>query len=266
MASAEDDRPTIGERYGAATASSNLRVGERRGDADYVIAAAWLEDNLGALLFRLASEYDAAKGEHGIAKDEFDRVERAAAALEAQAAKLRDAEARAKTLREVKEMRRSAAAQAITARAMVLIHIKSLRETKNALHALALVAIRKAGLDWDHRVVASLVGQVLDVHLDPTCHHCQGRGSNGGYGTVQMICRECRGTARRSAADVGKDGVQREFAAWLLSEMRRLLGIAGAGIGRALGDSVRDDQHVETVRQELGERLAAMRSPQAQED
>lgn len=266
MATLDDDRVSLGERYGSATASSNLRVGDRCSDADLVIAAGWLDDNLGALLFRLASEYDVAKGGHGIAKVEFDRAETAAAKLEAEAMRTSDPDLRAKQLNTVRTMRFDARAQALTSWAMVLIHLKSLRETKQALHAVAMKAIENAGLDWPERVVASLVGQCLDVHLDPTCHHCQGRGSNGGFGAIRTICRECKGSTRRSSSEIGKDGVQRQFAAWLLSEMRRLLSVAGAGIGRALGSSVRDDSRVEEARVELGEVLAAMRSQQAEAD
>jgi len=266
-AGTDEDRVTLGERYGSATASSNLRVGaDRRSDADLVIAAGWLDDNLGALLFRLAAEYDRAKGDHGIASVEFDRAEAAAAKLEAEAMRAKDPARRAAQLQIVRTMRHDARAQALTARAMILIHLKTLRETKQALQAVALQAVDRAGLEWSDHVVASLVGQCLDVHLDPTCHHCQGRGSNGGFGTLRTLCRECKGSTRRSSSEIGKDAVQRAFAAWLLSEMRRLLGVAGAGIGRALGTSVRDDARVETARVELGTVLAAMRSREAEAD
>lgn len=265
-ATTDEDRVTLGERYGSATASSNLRVGDRRSDADLVIAAGWLDDNLGALLFRLASEYDRAKGDHGIAEVEFDRAAAAAAKLETEASRLRDPVRRAAQLDRVKQMRADARAQALTSRAMVLIHLKSLRETKQALHVVALQAIDRAGLAWDDHIVASLVGQCLDVHLDGTCHHCQGRGSNGGFGTPQTICRPCKGSGKRTSADVGKDALQREFADWLLREMRRLLGVAGAGIGRALGTSVRDDSRVDEARVELGAVLTAMRSREAEAD
>ena len=55
-----------------------------------LIAAGWLPDDLGARLFRLAMEVDAAKREHGIAQAEFDRMERVACGMEKEAMSVTD--------------------------------------------------------------------------------------------------------------------------------------------------------------------------------
>lgn len=56
-----ENRPSIDERYMRATQSSHLEVSnERTGDVDLLIASGWIgADNLGALLFRLRTEFDA---------------------------------------------------------------------------------------------------------------------------------------------------------------------------------------------------------------
>ena len=59
----DTDPPTIAERYQRATHSSHLRVQERRGDVDYLIAAGWLREGLGAVMYRLAVEFDTVRGE-----------------------------------------------------------------------------------------------------------------------------------------------------------------------------------------------------------
>jgi hypothetical protein len=63
MTTATDERPTTGERYSTATESSDLKVREGRCDVDYLIAAGWSGDELGASLYRLRGEFDSAKAE-----------------------------------------------------------------------------------------------------------------------------------------------------------------------------------------------------------
>jgi len=58
MLTIDESPPSVGERYISATQSSNLRLAEGRCDADYLIAAGWVADTLGARLFRLISEYE----------------------------------------------------------------------------------------------------------------------------------------------------------------------------------------------------------------
>lgn len=58
-----EERPSVAERYASAIESSNLRVAETRCDTDFLMAAGWSADDLGASLFRLRSEFDGAKSE-----------------------------------------------------------------------------------------------------------------------------------------------------------------------------------------------------------
>jgi len=263
----DDNRVTMGERYGSATESSNLRIKETTGDADVLIAAGWLADTLGSMLFRLAREYDGAKAEHGIAEAEFERLERAAAMLEKQALAEPDPIDRATDLEVAEQMRETTRTQAISARLFILMNLKSLGPAKQALFTLAWSKAQRAQLEIEPNAVASIISQALDIHLDPTCHHCQGRGYNGGYGAPRVMCRRCSATGRRSARDIGKDEGQREFGAMLLREINRLLGRAAKGMIQSLhGSSIVGGEERTAAEQRLAVTLAALRTPEAQAD
>ena len=63
-----EDRPTTGERYSSAVESSNLRLGERRGDADYIIAAGLVPNGMASAMYRWQVEYDSGRAEHQAAE------------------------------------------------------------------------------------------------------------------------------------------------------------------------------------------------------
>jgi hypothetical protein len=189
------DAPTTAERYQRAAHSSNLKVTpeEKRGDVDYLIAAGWVSDSLGAMLYRLVGEFDAVRA----------------------------------------EVRQGALNQ--TERLLILSRLKTLTATKQALGSLAIQhATRKKFMKPDADVL-KIVGRALDVFLDPVCHHCEGRGFNGGEyrGETKAICRPCRGSGRRNHA-IGKDDEERRFASFLLADMDRMTESAGVEMRQAL--------------------------------
>lgn len=237
-----EDRVTIGERYAQATESSNLRAGEKMGDPYYLIAAAQLEETLGALLFRLSTEYDAVRGEHQLA-DAAYRQRTARADEEASSVKVGPTRER--------ELRDIAAAAAMTERALILSRLKTLRETKEALGSFAsLLATRRKYMRPDAAVMLT-AGQALQVFLDPLCSHCAGRGFNGGShrGEPRIRCRPCRETGHRKAS-IGKDELSRQFGAALLVEMERMLATAAGGIARTardIGKALRDESPAGTI-------------------
>jgi len=277
-----NDRPTLGERYGSATESSNLRVeNDRRGPADLLIAAGWLEDHLGALLFRLGHEFDGQKGEHGIAKAEFERMELLACRLERgplppppDAVDLVPVDmvqyaidARAKLKAQAAALREEAKRQAITSRALILINLKTLREAKEALAAFAWRQGRRWHLEWPDHVMAAVVGQALDIHLDATCHHCQGRGFNGGFGGPRIQCKPCGETGARSKQHIGRDDQTRDFGGYLLDEMKRMLALAAASMKRAtMGEDESTEEGRAAAQAAMLERLRAARSVEAAKD
>jgi hypothetical protein len=190
-----EERPTITERYSSAVESSNLRpTADRRGDADYLIAAGWLDDSLGVLMLRLRVEFDAVR--HDL------RLRKGAAPID---------------------------------RFLILQKLKTLDGAKAALARFSVQQATKRKFMQPDDVVLKLAGRVLDVHLDPLCHHCDGRGSNGGAhrGEKKEICRPCKGTGHRKDS-VGRDADERRFAAFLLAELDRVCHAAGVAMARSL--------------------------------
>lgn len=60
-----EDRPTLPERYARAMQSTHLEVlVDERCSVDLLVAAGWVKDGLGTMLYRLRTEYDAVRGAH----------------------------------------------------------------------------------------------------------------------------------------------------------------------------------------------------------
>ena len=246
-----ENKVTIGERYTRSTESSDLSVTDRRGDADLLIAAGWLDDSLGALLFRLRTEYDCAHGDRVLAALEQRRLERLAQVEEK--AKEEGSEERAA------QYRKEASATMLTAHALILVHLKSLRETVQALGRWSEIKATQHRFTGDGTDLRKLAGQVLDVWLDPLCRRCHGVRFTGGShrGEPRIPCRLCRETGRREDS-FGRNDSERYFGLVLLREMERLLAVAASGIRRGLqDDEVVDGDVVQAVRQDLAARRLA---------
>lgn len=215
-----DDRPTIGERYGLAIGASNLRVDERHGGADMVLAAGMQGHDLGVLLLRLQSEYDTVRGD----------LERAG-----QIARRGDVEARRLKGAELAEQSRRTREEILTARCLILTHLTTLDAAKCAVAAFAIRSATKRRFMARNEVVVKLASRVLDVWLDPTCHVCGGTGwvSSGYHGAVAKACDACHGTGNRRE-NVGANEASRWFAFLLLGNLQREMAAAAAAIGRKL--------------------------------
>jgi len=175
------DHRTIAESYSSATESSDLRMRtERRGDVDLMIAAGWIADGLGPMLYRLQVEFDS-----------------------------------------VRVMLRGQGHLSPIERFLVLDKLKTLRPAAEYLRGFAIGQAILTGAPVTSEVAKLVMGQVLDIFLDPTCHHCDGRGFNGGShrGEPQTICRPCRGSGNRRE-NIGKNEQQRAFGAHLLAQMQ----------------------------------------------
>lgn len=208
------DRPTIGERYANATESSDLRVlADRRGDADTLIAAGWISEGFGTSLYRLRTEFDAVKGEHELAEVNLQRQ------LElARLAQISDDPDLGPKVAEA--IRKQAKTDALTARLFVLSHLKTLNKARNELGAFALGLAYGGRCTLNPDEVLAIAGKVLEVFLDPTCHHCEGRCFNGGThrGEPQVLCKPCRGTGKRRE-EIGRTQAERDFASRLLTRL-----------------------------------------------
>lgn len=184
MAATEEHRPpTIGERYSAATESSNLKLrSERRGDVDLIIAAG-LSAGLGIRLWRLV--------------DEFEKL---------------DITIKVTVPTDDPRVRR----------ALVYLDLPGLYEAKFEVfdHALILAARRGFCIpDGDIRI---LVGRCIESFLDNVCHGCKGTKVTGLYGTRQLQCRTCNGSGL-SSSSIGNSDAERAFSRDLLDEMDKLL-------------------------------------------
>ena len=72
MATEEDQKPGIDERYQAATSTSNLRVeADKAGAGDVIIAAGMSDSRLGMALLRLHSEWDSSAKPRKISPDQI---------------------------------------------------------------------------------------------------------------------------------------------------------------------------------------------------
>jgi hypothetical protein len=243
------DQMTLSERYTRAMNSSHLEVIERRrGDVDVLIAAGWTREWLGTSLYRLASEFDASRGDQVVARRNApsrDEMHRVAQRLEHRASASRSngwiADASELSCR-ARELRVQAEREAASELAFILMKLKSLNGTKEQVAQWALEQAARRNFmplpampaeivqvqAWRRevsertKIIMTLSGRAIEAFLDSQCHKCTGRGFSGGFGTPQVICRSCSGSGRR-AGNLGRTEEERAFAAYLLSAMERML-------------------------------------------
>ncbi len=225
-----EDRPTVTEKYATAIESDSLEVStERRGDVDMLIAAGWTAESLGTALYRLRTEFDSVRGEL--------RITRAAlpywAELKADAK--RNAESAVRGWRppmaypwaaidEARRMQDEAEAFTVTALALILNELKTLRDTRAALGRYALKLALRVRWNAADTTVLKTAGRALEWWLDPACPRCSGRGFNGGFGTPMELCVQapegCGGTGKRQMR-YGESNAAHLFGRELLSQMDR---------------------------------------------
>lgn len=184
-----EDRPTTGERYSSAMESSNLKAdADRRGDVDMMIAAGWVPDNLGAMLYRLAVEFDAVRGNLRLGKTlaAIDRYEILS---------------RLKSLGQVKDE---------------LGRLACMRATKERfMHPDAEVLV----------IVGRVLDVFLDPTCSPCGGRGFTGGGRHEESGPQVICRACKGTGNRRA-NLGRQQDEKDFAADLLGDMQaRMAGV-----------------------------------------
>lgn len=111
---------------------------------------------------------------------------------------------------------------------LIFMHLKTLREAKNALADYALVMATKRRHMIPDRDVIVLTGRTLTAWLDVRCRKCIGAGVIGGYdGKRQIRCRACGGTGN-TAGGVGKTEKEQRFCTDLLRDMDQKSGYEAA--------------------------------------
>lgn len=246
---------SIEERYAKAIRTSHLEVEEAPGDADMVIAAG-MSESLGVLLVRLRAEWDSAAGDVAQVARTSQRIaearaEAVAASKEPNAKPFdvaafdRDAERELLTARTLILMNLrslSLAKQSLFDFALKQAGSKGVQDPSAGpradLQKLTAKLSEKMGAEarrqliQDHSAkcrevadlavehskrIAALVGQIMDVWLDRICHHCDGRGFTGGYGTPRLACRLCRETGSRRRSQLSDRTSEHQFGLWLLN-------------------------------------------------
>jgi len=219
----EHEPPSLAERYGLATQSSHLRVETAPCDADMIIAAGKASSPLGALLWRLRREFDAAR----VALRAHEVVPLAQAA--------QDAERAASTamvqwhaprvvppeVEEATRVRSEWMGYAQTERAMVMMELRSLHACKQQLWAEVITWLSGArAIEIGKEDAAQVTGRVLDAWLDANCPGCDGRKFNGGThrGEQKVTCRACRGSGQRRTG-IARDTTQRLLADRIFNTM-----------------------------------------------
>jgi hypothetical protein len=222
-----DERAGIKERYTRAMGASRLIVSERPGDVDLLIAAGWVQEGLATSLYRLMAEYDTARGDRRVAEGEQRRLSnvRADALQEAdRLANKRIEPEREAALRQLAQTSgQEAEHAAIQARAFMLLQLKTLNSTKQAVFRYADQAATRRGLvSVTPQDVARIVGAVLGALLDPLCPGCQGSGKVGTYPNQHLHTGKgtCGGSGRRKV-EFAKDAVGDLFGRWLVADLER---------------------------------------------
>lgn len=200
-----EDRPTLAENYARACETSHLELNpNERGAVDYIIAAGWVQDGLGVLLFRLRAEFDSIRADQRHAEANL-------AFAQALASRIKGEEAR-QYAQEVAEH------AALTERALILIHLKSLAPAKQALGRFAsILATREKYMKPDSAVMV-IAGRALDWWLDPLCGTCNGTGAVGAFGEVRSICTSCHGSKLRQVR-LAPDEAGHQFGKGLMNRM-----------------------------------------------
>jgi hypothetical protein len=122
----------------------------------------------------------------------------------------------------------------LTAMLLIMMQLRSLSETKEALYLWALDRATKRRLMLTDKQIGAIVGRSLQAFLSPTCPTCSGVGMTGGYdGKIQNICRRCNGSGRTNDG-VGFDVAEREFAADLMRFMGQAYSTAEIEIKKQL--------------------------------
>lgn len=110
-----------------------------------------------------------------------------------------------------------------TERLLILMELRSLKTAREHMGQLANEAAGRAPF-MEPAAVFKVAGRVLDVWLDDICHHCAGRGFNGGEhrGEHKTLCRPCHGSGKRRGW-IGKNQAEQQVAAGMLAQMDREL-------------------------------------------
>lgn len=258
------ERRDLDERYAGAVQTSHLEVKPIRCDVDYLIAAGWAKDGLGTRLFRLATEWDLAGGDYRLALRRVRQVELEAMQIQRSAA--RNPKEAEKLLADAALLMTEAQREAITAKAMAMVYLKTLDEAKEAVGGYARWLANRSRFIQSDAVVNKLAAKALQLFLDATCSTCSGRGFSGGFNAPRVLCTTC-GATGRSHYHLSKTEPNSAFVRALLAEMDMKCHRVERAMVAMLRNMKQRPAPVESAEHRaLQARLAELRSHSAQED
>lgn len=159
-----------------------------------------------------------------------------------------------------------ARADSLTAKLMTLNKLTMLRPAMRALDDFAQASAARSNLKAEPRTVYLTAGFALDAWISPNCHHCGGRGFNGGFGIPRAMCTHCGGTGKRQVR-LGKTEALHQFGRLLLTHMDTKTEIVAKRMREFLGErAAAKASKLEAAKAALRKRLEDLRSTAAQED
>ena len=219
----------MAERYAGAIGASNLRVHPHKaGSVDLILAAAMHKSGLNTKLARTGAEFDTVRGE-------LERAGHIASAQERKAVRLAKVSFKGTAANGYRDaidgpslahaIREQAIAEAVSARCLIMMQLRTLQPTKDALGAYAILAATKRRFMAPNEVVLKITGKVIEAWLDPLCHECDGTGyvASGYRGQVTKECRPCKGSGQSRSANAGRGSDEQRFAASLLADIQRCI-------------------------------------------
>lgn len=146
----------------------------------------------------------------------------------------------------------------IMARAEALMAMETLEPCKRLLIVRASSMATKKRFMQPYTVVAQLLGKVLDVFLDQTCHVCDGTGHVGNQyaGETKRECRACRGTGSRRDT-IGANAEQKWFAYLLFADMQHAAADAASELRKRVSPTI-DKMLVDTNNPRIARNLDTM--------
>lgn len=230
-----EDRPSVCEQYAHALRSTHLEVKPTRGDVDMLVAAggAGLRESLGVLLYRTRVEFDSVR------MDVQRAQERIASGDES---------------------------QAVTDLALILLELKTLRETRQALGSFADQQATLKSFMLEPQAVMAIAGRALEAWLDPTCRRCQGRRFTGGFGLPIAWCSACGATGRRLVR-FDHSAAGHDFGRFLLDAMDVKCERVARRIRRSMRPfAAKPEDHADEYIRAMRARLNDLKCAVAQED
>jgi hypothetical protein len=196
---------SVQDRYARSITSSHLEVTEYTGDIDALISAGWIKESLSTLLWRVRVEFDAVDARDVVALPEMPPPDRLTGEGEEKALAEWKKGEKARIAADLKGRR-------LTARALAMVHLTSLREAKEALGRFTMAQATRMGLPLTPEQELAVSGRAMQAFLDPLCGVCHGIKFKTAPGTGRLSstpCSTCFGSGRAQGAG---DMTAAEFA------------------------------------------------------